>query len=91
MPPLGTKGSWTSGVSSGTRYKLLKGGVELKVTCTPKARASTGSGSVTAEVRYSSSILVPQVAVAGLTRSPDGWQFLTGQQITGTISGGPKV
>ncbi|RYG38578.1 hypothetical protein EON81_03275 [bacterium] len=84
-PPPVTIGFHTEGYSEGTRYKKVSGGDTITLTCTPSSSASTVSGSAACKVAYNSSILVPKVVVVGVTRFPDAYRFITGQQISDSI------
>jgi len=81
-------------LSEGTLYTKRAGGQEITLTCTPFASALVSIPnpplmSVDATVQYSSSIIVPKVSLVGTTRfyDPQLVAFLTGQQVTGSVTG----
>ena len=86
-------GHRTDGISTGTRYTKKAGATSLTVTCSPSVSATTIRGTSGGTVVYNYSIIVPSISVSGLTRrttlaqGADGYFFLTGQQLTGSVLG----
>jgi hypothetical protein len=80
--------------SMGTLYTKRAGGQEITLTCSPSATATVSNPGppytgAYVYLRYTSQILVPKVDLVGTTRfySPHLNAFLTGQRITGSVSG----
>lgn len=84
---------WSYSYSTGTLYTKRSGGATITLTCTPYGIGISDAWDAWTSVNYSSSILVPKVTLTGTTRfaSPAALAFLTGQQITGQVSGGLTV
>ena len=89
-PVAGSQGNNSWSTSSGTLYTKRAGAETITLTCTPYALAVSDDFYAAASVYYRSSILTPHVALVGATRfyDPHAIKFLTGQQITASISYG---
>lgn len=83
-----------SGIAKGTRYKKRSGGAEITITCSPFASVAVVDGMCSAKVSYGVQIINPRVDVVGATdfpsaaapTSPRAIKFITGQQISCTVS-----
>ncbi len=85
-PSGGTRG--TADLTA-TRFKAVPGGQTVTITCTPRAQCTGPFPTV--QVRYTPSISPVSVYPGGVTFDPatKSLKVLTGQQITGTLSGIP--
>lgn len=88
-PSSGGDGFSTWSTTEGTLYTKRTGGQTITLTRSPTAYAwSEAPIGASASVTYSTAILVPQVSLAGTTDffEPRARKFLTGQQITGSVT-----
>lgn len=86
-PPLLIGYSFT-GSSAGTRYKRVNGSATITVQCSPSVLVMVSDGLCSAEVEYAVQLINPQVNLVGTTdfSTPRSIKFLTGQQISATVS-----
>jgi len=78
----------TSGLSQGTRYKIVAGTDPLQIECEPNA--SSGGGIVTnlSSVWYTASATPVEVILTGGIGPNEAKRFLIGQLVTGTVATG---
>lgn len=88
-PQAGNDGSHAWSISMGTLYRKRAGGESTVLTCIPEAFALSDISDARVSIRYRSGIIVPRVSLVGVTRfySPHALKFLTGQQVSASVSG----
>lgn len=75
-----------------TQYEQRAGGDTITLPCSPTATASAADGGANVDVVYNSSIINPQILIAGTTRlttvTSDVIGVITGQQLQASLSVG---
>ncbi|ARU42460.1 hypothetical protein CCB80_15400 [Armatimonadetes bacterium Uphvl-Ar1] len=69
------------GIASGVRYRLQGGGETVEISLSPSAQASADFGSVSASVKYTCTIYIPEVSLEGLTNFSGALKVLAGQEV----------
>ena len=88
-PRGGTIGTTAFANDAGTAAKIMQGGDEVPVTCSPSGSCSAANGPFDVRVSYSVDVKPVTVSVAGTVFQPDtGDNILIGQRATGELGCG---